>query len=225
MKKAPLQRKRKANSEKHLVTEIQQQKKRNRRYSIFLDDEFAFGLDKEVLYVFPLHRGDELTRRQIDAILKEEEAVQARIKAVSLISYRARSVTELRQKLTVKGFGSDTVERVVQDLLRIGVLDDRKFAEAFVHTRMSGKPMAVRLLRQELRSKGLDPHVIEEVLENEYGPLSEDEVARSLAEKKKRSLPPDREKAARRLRDYLQRRGFGWQIIAPIIEEYRQRDE
>lgn len=207
------------NKEKFTVTRIEAQKKRSYRYSIYLDGEFAFGLDREVLYENPLHTGDELSQSEIDKLLHQEEIAQAKGKALSLISYRARSVEEISERLSQKRFSESVISGVIEALVRAGLLDDRQFANAYIHTRMAQKPMSKRLLKKELRRKGIKDEIIQEAVENEYGDASEAEVAAQLADRRRKNLPSDKKKAARRLSDYLRRRGFSWSVVRPIVDE------
>ena len=56
---------------KKKITAIEIQCKRKNRRSIFLDGEFAFGIDVEVLLRQGLGVGDELSQQQIDDILED----------------------------------------------------------------------------------------------------------------------------------------------------------
>ena len=50
------------------ITQITVQKKRKNRCSIFLDDEYAFGLDQDIVLQFGLKKGDQLAEQQIEKI-------------------------------------------------------------------------------------------------------------------------------------------------------------
>ncbi len=206
------------------ITQIEPQKRREDRVNIYLNGIFAFGLNKEVVLKHHLHEGDELKESVIDDILLVEERTRAKQKALALLSYRARSVEELRKRLGEKEFSGRTVGRVIEDFLRVGLLDDREFASAFVHSRMMQKPMGKRLLRQELFSKGIDEETVERVIDEVYGDRSELDVARELIRKRIRRYSggeKEAKKIRKKLSDFLLRRGFDWEVITAVLQEKR----
>ncbi len=207
----------------HTITQIETQKKNVHRFNIYLDGAFAFGLEEEVALRHHLHEGDRLKASTIDEILLVEEKTRAKEKALSLLAYRMRSVEELKKKLKEKGFSERIVEPVIQDLLRVGLLNDRQFASAYVQTRMTQKPMSKQLLRRELSAKGISNDMAEQAIEKEYGTRSETEVALGLVQKKieqYRSGQIESVKIRKKISDFLVRRGFSWDVIVEVIREF-----
>jgi regulatory protein len=206
----------------HIITQIETQKKNTGRFNIYLDGAFAFGLEEEVVLRHHLHKGDRLKASTIDEILLVEEKTRAKEKALAYLSYRMRSVEELRKKLNEKGFAGRTIEPVIEDLLRVGLLNDQQFASAYVRSRMIQKPMSKRLLLRELFARGIENTIAEETVEKEYGNHSEFEVAIELVRKKGERLCSDRiesRKIKKRISDFLARRGFNWDVIGEVIRE------
>jgi regulatory protein len=78
----------------------------------------------------------------------------------------------------------------------------------------------VGALRDELRRKGIDRALAETVLSDEALTGGEDQRAMSIARGAlhKYASAPDRTAFQRRLGGYLQRRGFGFDTIGPILE-------
>jgi len=190
--------------------------------NIYLDGTFAFGLDQEVVIRHHLHEGDELSETLIDNILLVEERTRAKEKALSFLNYRARSKAELKKKLQEKNFSERTIQRVIDDLIRVGLLDDKQFAALYIHSRMVQKPMSKRLLRQDLLFKGIDEDMATEAIEAGYGPRSETEVAGDLVRRRMQSSSAperDEKKRRRRLSDFLKRRGFSWDVISEVLRE------
>jgi len=203
-----------------VVTKIEEQKKRSSRFSVFIDGEFVFGVDRDVLLDHPLHEGDDITPEQVAFYKAEDAFMRAKGKALSLLSYRMRSVKELKERLTRKQCDAESIRRTVDYLLKIGLLDDKVFADAYVHTRMIQRPAARRVLERELMMKGVEPGIAADVLTEYYPWAKEEEIARDLAVRKWRQLKADSVKGSRRLADYLLRRGFSWDIIRPLVQEF-----
>ena len=216
------------NETSHQITQIETQKRDQDRVNIYLDGAFAFGLEREVVLKHHLHEGDDVTDKEIDEILLVEERTRAKEKALIFLNYRSRSVEELRHKLLEKGFSERTVQMVIDDFIRVGLLNDRQFALDFALSRMVQKPMGKRLLRQELLSKGIDEKIILNTIDESYGGRSEVDVARELIQKRMQKYRQDSEnrlKVRKKLSDFLLRRGFGWDVIGEVMGDLLQEDD
>ncbi|MGC2425025.1 MAG: regulatory protein RecX [Nitrospirota bacterium] len=146
----------------------------------------------------------------------DRELKRARELAYRYLALRDRSVSELRDYFRRKEVPADVVETVLGEFIRYGYLDDRRFAASFAKSLIERKGLSRYALKMELKRKGVPEGDIEQALEGLFGEngYDEDEVARSLARKKAKSLgnlPQD--KARRRLADYLRRRGFSFEAV------------
>lgn len=148
-----------------------------------------------------------------------DEPARAEAYALDLLARRQRSVYEVRQRLTARGYSEGVVEQLLERMLRIGYLNDRQFARTWVEVRGFGRPCGPALLRQELRLKGIDPALIAEVLAEAMGHEVETGLAVEAARKRLRGTmnigragepadPSDVRKARERLWGFLRRRGF-----------------
>ncbi|MFC1569219.1 regulatory protein RecX [bacterium] len=201
------------------ITSIEPQKKYPNRRNVYLDDAFAFGLDEEVVLKHHLHPGDEISEEMIQNILMEEEITRAKKKALSLLSYRARSIEEIRERLSQKGYDENIIDTIIEDFLRVGLLNDDSFASAYVQTRMIQKPMSKRMLIQELKQKGVEALLAVRAVQEGYGEKSEFEVARALIESKLIRYRHDNlMKIRKKISDFLTRRGFDWEIVSEVIK-------
>ncbi|MCJ7497076.1 MAG: RecX family transcriptional regulator [candidate division Zixibacteria bacterium] len=202
------------------ITKIEPQKKNPKRRSIFLDGEFAFGLDEEVLYKYGLKIGEELDQKKIDQILESEVKKESKDAALKFLSYRMRSEKEVRDKLKKKEFAQDVIEEVIEDLRRVNLIDDYSFASAFVRDKISNKPQGKILLKQELWKKGIKEETIEKVLKEYFEDEDEElNLAKKLLEKrKKRYENLDKNVAKRRMMSFLLRRGFSYKIVKQVLK-------
>lgn len=210
-------------AEMRTVTGIEMQKRDSNRISIFLDGEFAFGLHQDVLLECGIARGDKLSEERIEAILALEQSRRAKEKALRLLSVRSRSRKELADRLKQAKFSPAAVESALGEMERLGFLDDSEFARAWGRNRTATRPEGAFMLRQELRHKGVTEEDIEKGLQAAFQESSEPEVARELAVRRKKVLISlSEEKAKKRLQDFLLRRGFGWDLVSGIMEEWER---
>ena len=201
------------------VTKIEIQKKRKNRCNIYLDEEFAFGLDQDILLKFDLYKGRELSDTDIENILDAEEKKNAKDRAIKFLSHRDRSEREIVDKLKQIGFNREVIEWTLSELKRMKFIDDKKFAVSFANTKMISKPVGEFLLRRELASKGIDEENIEQAVEKAYNEKDQETIAFELAQSRmKRYRNLEAAKAKKRISDFLLRRGFNWDITSSVIE-------
>ena len=150
----------------------------------------------------------------------DKELTRARNTAYRLLTYRPRSRAELIQKLQDKEFDDAVVEAVVVDLVRLGYVNDRQFAEQWASSRVRLRAFGRRRIEQELRRKGVDREIIGEALAAVFGAAPELGTAMSAAEKKLNTMrSADRETRRRRLAGFLERKGYTFEIIRRVINE------
>ncbi len=125
----------------------------------------------------------------------------------------------MRQRLLRRGFSDDTTEAVLKKLKEQGLVDDTAFAEFWRDNRQSFSPRSQRLVKLELRQKGVSSDIIERVVSTiDDG----DNAYRAAASYAHRFPLSDYESFRRRLGGYLKRRGFGYGVIKETIERLWQ---
>jgi regulatory protein len=197
------------------ITALEPQKRNKRRVSVFLDGNFLFGLSSETVGALGLHVGREVDRADLDRIAHEEQLHEARQYAFLLLSYKARTTSELTQRLTHKGFSPDIVSRTLQRLAELKMVDDAGFAKRFAEDRITIGHKGKWRVRGELLKRGVDRKQIDAAIAE-----APDEVvaAKEVAQKylgRNRRLEPD--VLRRRLYALLARRGFSPDTIRQVI--------
>lgn len=138
--------------------------------------------------------------------MQDEKAIQKALgRALNLISYRQRTESELRRRLSEKS-APDVVEAVVERLKERGLIDDANYAREWADSRTRRSPRSSRMIVRELVSKGIAPSLAESSVED----LDDDATAREAASRfAARLVDADYEQFHRRLWGHLQRRGYG----------------
>jgi regulatory protein len=129
------------------ITGIVVQKRNPQRVNVFLDGEFGFGLSRIVAAW--LQNGQELSEEKISHLKYEDEKETAYQHALRLLNYRSRSSSEVRQTLEKKGYSFEVVEEISARLSQSGLLDDERFAQAWVENRTEFRPRGKRALALE----------------------------------------------------------------------------
>ncbi len=132
-----------------------------------------------------------------------------------LLTYRARSEGELRERLLRKGFSLDVTERVIGDLKEKGLIDDYETARSFIRTAMA-RNLGLKGIKEYLIKRRIPEEIIDEIIDT----VDESESAEILTRKylrRKRMKRPDI-MTINSLRNYLFRRGYGDDTIMNIIK-------
>ena len=143
--------------------------------------------------------------------------------ALRLLKRRFMSAWEIDQALLRRGVEEDDRKAVLTELFEIGMLNDERFAKAYVHDRDMFSPRSRWLLARELQQKGVAEAIIKPLLENdlrEEGGVGDYEQALALAERHERRLAGlERDAYQRRLSGVLARRGFSAGTISKVLKE------
>jgi regulatory protein len=202
------------------ITALRAQAKDPQRVNVFVNGEFAIGVSLNTVSKEGLYVGKQLNEEDYARIERAEGHDKAFQAALRFLEARPRSVAEIRDRLRRKEFGDEAIAAATGRLAELGMLDDNAFARFWVENRQAFRPRGMGALRDELRRKGVDRAVVETLLRDEA--LTGDEVGRAMAiargALRKYAATTDRKTFQRRMGGYLQRRGFGFDTIGPIID-------
>jgi len=195
------------------ITAIEAQKKNPNRVNIYLDDQFAFGLSR--LVAAWLSYGQVLSEEKIASLQTEDAREVAMQKALRFLGYRARSMQEVRANLEKHEIPEAVIDATLGRLQENGLLNDQEFAQTWVENRNTFRPRSRRVLAMELRHKGLDDELVQDVLDNN---VDEHALALDAARKYVRKVQGLAWQEFRlKLGGFLGRRGFSYEVIAPVL--------
>lgn len=195
-----------------VVTGLEIHSRYSERVKLFLDDEYA--LDLPLMEAARLSRGQSLTDSEV-AELSDTGALESAFdRALRFLSYRPRSIDEVRRHLVKNEVQDSLLTIVIERLRQRGYVDDAAFARFWVSNRARFKPMGSRALRYELRLKGVDDEIADDALAE----LDEDDLAfRAAQAKASRYMGQTRQVFRHKLSALLRRRGFGEYAIRDAV--------
>ncbi len=194
------------------------------RVNVFVDGAFAIGIDLATLQREGLFKGKVLSEDDWARLVRAESDNKAWHAALRLLEARPRAEREIRDRLRRKQFEPEQIDATIARLRDLGLLDDAQFARLWVANRAATSPKGAQALRYELISKGVDRQIAGEIVEDALDPATEAEMCEQVARK---ALPryassPDRATFQRKLGGLLQRRGFAWDTVGPVLERLWQ---
>jgi regulatory protein len=142
-------------------------------------------------------------------------------RALRLLSFKSRTVKEMRERLLEKDWTDEpTVAQVITRLEELALLNDEQFATSFASSSLTIKPIGRVRLRRDLQRKKLPPQTVETALDAAFDERSEEELIQQAIEKRIRlkGVPKSQEEA-KKLFEFLMRRGFQYDLIRQKIRE------
>ncbi len=211
------------------VTRIETQKRSPNRKNIYVDGEFVAGVSDETLLRLGLRAGDEIDPDKLATFQATEELLNAKRAALRFLSYRLRTVREVRDKLRENEFGDEVISKTVYDLEQSGLLNDTEFAQTYIRDTLAIRPSGKYLLKRRLLLLGLDKSLVDEVLNESLENASQEIAALEAARKfmKKANALQRRKdplKIRNRLVNFLSRRGFTWDMITKTVKEVLEEE-
>ena len=154
-----------------------------------------------------------------DISLISEQEKQAFVTSLRLLSATPKSRKFLQKRLEERGFRSEVVVKVLNQLEKQGLMNDRSLAQSLFQTMVTQRPSGRKRIAFELERKGIDSALIHELLQK-YGPEEERERAIHLARQKlDRWQRLDQMKRRKKTYDFLVRRGFDFSLSREVVNE------
>lgn len=198
------------------ITKLLPQKRRQNRFSLYINGSFATGVSAETVARLKLFEGKEIDSAELQSTIFQEECQKAMNYALRLLSFRLRSEKELLERLKNQGYSELVINNTMTELKKANLIDDNKFALMFAQDRLNLAKKGKRVIYAELLRKGIAKSDIEQVLKKING--DEANIAKTLIEKyAKRYQKLEPEKRKKRLYDLLLRRGFTFKTIEAVL--------
>jgi regulatory protein len=141
-----------------------------------------------------------------------------KVYVLKLLSYRARSEHEIRERLLQKGFNPFDVNRVIDDFKASGLINDLEAARSFLRIARDTKLLGIRGIKDFFYRKGISKEIAEGVLEG----ADEIESAIRLIEKMQRTKGINIPQDEKRLRQYMFRRGYSSDTIDEVLKRLKE---
>jgi regulatory protein len=142
-------------------------------------------------------------------------------RALRFLSFRPRSEKEMFSYLKKKQVDELNSQKIIDKLKEHKFLDDKEFASWWIEQRTLVKPRAFRVIKMELKQKGISKEIIDEIEQSKELKLQTDsEMAIKLAQKRLpryKNLP--REEVYLKLSRFLISKGFSYDTVKRSIDE------
>lgn len=197
------------------ITAITPQKHDAARCNIEVDGRFFCGMQLLTVMEHRLKVGSIVTEEELSQLQLAGERQTALDKALTHISASMKTERDIRDFLRRKGYLQDVADYVVGKMKGYGYLDDEAYARAYAES--AGKRKGSRLIRMELKRKGVSDQAIAAALSEG---VDEGAAAKAALEKYLRGKKPD-EKTLRKAYAHLMSKGFDYDTARSALAGLR----
>lgn len=206
---------------KRKILSIKRSTRYNDRIIVKLDDKSVFRVPEDAFVLNPLHVGQTVTLDEIENYDVKMRLQEAKDAAFKLLSFRMRSIAEMRKRLKEKSFSQIEIDHVIDKLTKLNYLNDVEFGKAFVKEKIKNKKIGPKAIKSELFPHQLSPDFVDELIENVYKKYKiNDLITFHLKRKKIKKNTQMNKSDLSRLNNYLLRKGFEWDNINGLYVEW-----
>ncbi|MFX4270951.1 regulatory protein RecX [Propionibacteriaceae bacterium Y1685] len=158
-------------------------------------------------------------REPEEGLSDRELEQQARDIVLRRLESSDRTRAELADSLAERQIPTRIADQVLDRMTEVGLINDEAFARGWVASRQQRKHLSRRMLTEELRRKGIDPGLAQDVV----APVDEDDEYEAAVALVRKRLPAmerlEPSVQRRRLAGLLARRGFGSGLVFRVLDD------
>lgn len=203
------------------ITAITPQIKDTRRCNIYIDGRFCCGLTLETTVKYRLKVGACITPERLSEIQLESEKATALDKALTHVSATRKTEKQIKEFLAGKGYLPAVTDYVLEKMRGYNFVNDSEYAEAYVE--FAGAKKGGRLIKMELRAKGVSEEEIDAALSDLDGE-TQTNAAVGILQKYMRGKTADRETLQKAYR-YLLGKGFDYETAKDALRRFGDCEE
>ena len=206
---------------KRKILSIKRSTRYNDRIIVKLDDKSVFRVPEDAFVLNPLHVGQTVTLDEIENYDVKMRLQEAKDAAFKLLSFRMRSIAEMRKRLNEKSFSQIEIDHVIDKLTKLNYLNDVEFGKAFVKEKIKNKKIGPKAIKSELFPHQLSPDFVDKLIESVYKKYKINDIITFHLKRKKIMKNTQMNKSdLSRLNNYLLRKGFEWDNINGLYVEW-----
>jgi len=196
-------------------------KKDDRNVIIFFDNDEKLIIAYEIFLQNGLKKNDEVSESRFSFLIEQNQIYFLKQRAFHLLGRRHHSSYELKLKLRQKGYKTEYIEQVVEELNTKGLLNDYEFASSFCEENIRTKFWGKKKVESELYKRGITREIIYRVIEEKFTSGNELDNALELGRKKLkiiRTRKIDSDKVRTKLYSFLLSKGYDYDVCKKAVE-------
>lgn len=183
-------------------------------YEISLDSSEKVYISRDIILQYSLTNNLEISKERLDEIIYADIMRKAKERALYLLDYKDYSYNQLYEKLEVN-YPQDVCFEVLSNLVQLGILNDSRYAKNLAERLIVGKKYGSYRAIRELKQKGIDTDLAEEVV-SYYEDTQVERLQDLIQSKYSRYL--DDEKSLNKVKNALIRLGYSYDLINEVLK-------
>jgi regulatory protein len=208
------------------ITKLEQQKKNHNRYNLFIDGEFKIGIHEDVIVALHLYEKKEISQEDYNDILIKEQYAKAKQSALTYATYKLRSRHEVIKKLNSLEVESTIIDKVMEFLEEYNFVNDKEYIKAFINDKTNINKHSLKRIKYDLKSKGLNMTLVDEVLEDYSLVDLELENVTTLYQKKYNQIEARNKytdyEIEQKTMQYLMNKGYNYSIVKKVKSIHKE---
>lgn len=181
------------------------------------DKEYVFST--EIVYKHRISTRSIFSSAEFFELKEQSDKILAQQYLFDLLSRQLKSKKQAKEKLKQKGFYSKAIGHAIAKAEEYKLIDDKQYAQSYINTYIRTK--GSKMLKFELKKAGVDDVIIEEMMEGRDEQTREAAVHSAQKFKRLKGEKCNKEKLYR----HLYNKGFDYEIIKQIIDDYDKDSE
>ena len=200
-----------------LMKKISKIKKINNKYTIILSDNSSLSFYSDTLIKYNLLKPREISDKELEEVINYNNYIEAYNKALTYISYKQRTKKEIKDKLC--NYSIEVIDKVIKKLDELGLLDEKKYIEAFINDQINLGNKGPYYIRKELEKLSLDSDNIDEILNNIKEDIWIEKIKKIIAKKINTNRNLSKERLYLKIKNDLIILGYSKNIIDKVLNE------
>ena len=200
-------------------------KQKNGMYQVFFDNDNNVDIHEEIILKYGLLIKKEVDHKELDKMLDENKKYLAYNLALKHLSSKMRTIKEIREYLNKNMFDKDTIDEVIELLVKEKYLDDSIYSKAFINDKILLSNDGPNKIRNKLIELGVDKDIIEDNIVIFTDDIQKEKI-KKIADKQ---VAINRNKSAYTLKskinDYLYNLGYSKILITEYVSKLSIKDD
>ncbi|QAA31941.1 recombination regulator RecX [Clostridium manihotivorum] len=207
------------------ITNIEVQKRNKNRVNVYIDEEFSFACEAELIYRYGLKKDTAVEIDKLKSIIEEEDFLKCKNSALRVIERSHKTEKEIKDKLFEKGFPEPLIKRTLEFLREYNFVDDKMYVEMYLKEKINTQ--GKNKIYYNLLRKGVSEELLKDKINN-INTEAENDGAYTLCKKKYESLAKreeDKFKISQKLFRFMASKGYEFDMINRLIKEVMNTDQ
>ena len=204
---------------------LKYEKIKNGMYQVSFDNNYTVDLHEEIILKYDLLIKKEANEKELEKMVDENKKYLAYNLSLKYLANKMRTIKEVKEYLIKNNFDKETVDEVIELLIKEKYLDDNNYSKAFINDRI--------LLSNDgpnkISNKLIDLGVSKSIIDNNISIFTDDIQKEKIKKIVDKQVSINRNKSVfvlkNKLTNYLYNLGYSNYLIMDYINSITLKDD